>query len=59
MVLAAPTGRAAKRLAELTGHEAATIHRLLKLQPGGDPAFDATTRSTPTWSWSTRPRWST
>jgi exodeoxyribonuclease V alpha subunit len=42
IVLAAPTGRAAKRLAELTGHEAATIHRLLKLQPGGDPEFDAT-----------------
>ncbi len=42
VVLAAPTGRAAKRLAELTGHEAATIHRLLKLQPGGDPEFDAT-----------------
>ena len=41
IVLAAPTGRAAKRLAELTGHEAATIHRLLQLQPGGDPAFDA------------------
>jgi exodeoxyribonuclease V alpha subunit len=42
VVLAAPTGRAAKRLAELTGHEAATIHRLLKLQPGGDPEFDPT-----------------
>jgi exodeoxyribonuclease V alpha subunit len=41
IVLAAPTGRAAKRLSELTGHEAATIHRLLQLQPGGDPAFDA------------------
>jgi len=41
VVLAAPTGRAAKRLAELTGHEASTIHRLLKLQPGGDPEFDA------------------
>ncbi len=41
VILAAPTGRAAKRLAELTGHEAATIHRLLKLQPGGDPAYDA------------------
>jgi exodeoxyribonuclease V alpha subunit len=41
IVLAAPTGRAARRLAELTGHEAATIHRLLKLQPGGDPEFDA------------------
>jgi exodeoxyribonuclease V alpha subunit len=41
IILAAPTGRAAKRLAELTGHEAATIHRLLKLQPGGDASFDA------------------
>ena len=41
VVLAAPTGRAAKRLAELTGHEAATIHRLLQLRPGGDASFDA------------------
>lgn len=30
--LAAPTGRAAKRLSELTGREAATIHRLLEVQ---------------------------
>ncbi len=29
--LAAPTGRAAKRLAESTGHEASTIHRLLEV----------------------------
>ena len=41
IVLAAPTGRAAKRLAELAGHEAATIHRLLALRPGGEPSFDA------------------
>ena len=41
IILAAPTGRAAKRLAELTGHQAATIHRLLALRPGGDPSFDA------------------
>ncbi|MGO9194605.1 MAG: ATP-dependent RecD-like DNA helicase [Streptosporangiaceae bacterium] len=41
VVLAAPTGRAAKRLAELAGHEAATIHRLLQLRPGGEPSFDA------------------
>jgi exodeoxyribonuclease V alpha subunit len=41
VVLAAPPGRAAKRLAELTGHEAATIHRLLKLQPGGNPEYGA------------------
>jgi exodeoxyribonuclease V alpha subunit len=38
--LVAPTGRAAKRLAELTGHPAATVHRLLQLRPGGDPSFD-------------------
>ena len=30
VLLAAPTGRAAKRLAEVTGHEASTIHRLLE-----------------------------
>ncbi len=41
VILVAPTGRAAKRLAELTGHEAATIHRLLQLRPGGDASFDA------------------
>jgi exodeoxyribonuclease V alpha subunit len=40
VVLVAPTGRAAKRLAELTGSEAATVHRLLQLRPGGDPSFD-------------------
>ncbi|MGY1435870.1 SF1B family DNA helicase RecD2 [Streptomyces reniochalinae] len=40
VVLAAPTGRAAKRLAELTGAEASTVHRLLELKPGGDAAFD-------------------
>eukprot|EP00808_Paulinella_micropora_P032073 g49770.t1 len=33
--LASPTGRAAKRLREATGCEAATIHRLLGLQPLG------------------------
>jgi len=31
--LAAPTGRAAKRLAEATGREARTIHRLLEFKP--------------------------
>jgi exodeoxyribonuclease V alpha subunit len=31
--LAAPTGRAAKRLAEATGREAKTIHRLLEFKP--------------------------
>jgi exodeoxyribonuclease V alpha subunit len=40
ILLAAPTGRAAKRLSELAGLEAATLHRLLQLRPGGDAAFD-------------------
>jgi len=31
--LAAPTGRAAKRMSDATGHEAQTIHRLLKFNP--------------------------
>ena len=33
-VLAAPTGRAAKRLEETTGQSAKTIHRLLEFRPG-------------------------
>ena len=33
IVLAAPTGRAAKRLSEATGLEAKTIHRLLEVRP--------------------------
>jgi exodeoxyribonuclease V alpha subunit len=33
LILTAPTGRAAKRLAETTGCEAKTIHRLLEFQP--------------------------
>ena len=32
--LAAPTGRAAKRMNEATGHEAKTIHRLLEISGG-------------------------
>lgn len=40
-LLAAPTGRAAKRLSELTGMEAKTIHRLLEagFSADGRPAF--------------------
>lgn len=37
-VLAAPTGRSAKRLTEVTGEEASTIHRLL--EAGIDPHTD-------------------
>jgi exodeoxyribonuclease V alpha subunit len=33
VALAAPTGRAAKRLSESTGMEAKTIHRLLEVDP--------------------------
>lgn len=35
-LLAAPTGRAAKRITEATGEEARTIHRLLEVQPSED-----------------------
>ena len=34
LLLCAPTGRAAKRMAELSGREAKTIHRLLAYEPG-------------------------
>lgn len=34
ILLAAPTGRAAKRMTEATGHEAQTIHRLLEISGG-------------------------
>ena len=33
VLLAAPTGRAAKRMSEATGHEAKTVHRLLEFSP--------------------------
>ncbi len=45
VALAAPTGRAAKRLEELTGESASTVHRLLGAQPvretgpNGGPVF--------------------
>jgi len=34
--LGSPTGRAAQRLAESSGHTARTLHRLLKYEPGGN-----------------------
>lgn len=34
ILLAAPTGRAAKRMSEMTGYEAKTIHRMLELSGG-------------------------
>lgn len=36
ILLAAPTGRAAKRMCETSGHEAKTIHRLLEYSPSED-----------------------
>lgn len=39
LFLAAPTGRAAKRMKEATGMEAKTIHRLLEIN--GDPAAES------------------
>lgn len=39
VLLTAPTGRAAKRLAETTGREAKTIHRLLEFKPAEGMAF--------------------
>ena len=41
-MLCAPTGRAAKRMSELTGREAATIHRALGTSVGddGEPVFE-------------------
>ncbi|MGN0373613.1 MAG: AAA family ATPase [Enterocloster sp.] len=40
ILLAAPTGRAAKRMTEATGYEARTIHRMLELVPSGIPGND-------------------
>jgi exodeoxyribonuclease V alpha subunit len=39
VLVAAPTGRAAKRLSETTGLEARTIHRLLEFKPGPSGPF--------------------
>ena len=39
--LAAPTGRAAKRMTETTGYDASTIQRLLRLRPTSDDGYRA------------------
>ena len=41
VMIAAPTGRAAKRVSDLTGYDARTIHRLLEVQfdPAGNQKF--------------------
>lgn len=38
--LCAPSGKAALRMAEATGHETSTIHMLLKIRPGSDKPAD-------------------
>ena len=50
VAIAAPTGRAAKRISQLTGREAKTIHRLLEVRYGVDgdeegPVFDRNERN--------------
>lgn len=40
VMLAAPTGRAARVMSDVVGAPASTIHRLLQMQPGGRPAFN-------------------
>ena len=45
VVLCAPTGRAAKRMTETTGHEAKTIHRLLEY--GGEEGQFGRNQDTP------------
>jgi exodeoxyribonuclease V alpha subunit len=40
-LLAAPTGRAAKRMSEATGHPAGTLHRVLGVRPGGQALHGA------------------
>lgn len=42
VAIAAPTGRAAKRISQLTGHEAKTLHRLLEVKwdESDSPVFD-------------------
>lgn len=42
ILLAAPTGRAAKRMTEATGYEAKTIHRLLELGGPGETDYTNT-----------------
>ena len=40
VLLAAPTGRAAKRMTETTGYEASTIHRLLEISSGTEEEME-------------------
>ncbi|SKA75530.1 ATP-dependent DNA helicase, RecD/TraA family [Caloramator quimbayensis] len=44
VVLAAPTGRASKRITEATGYEAKTIHRLLEMEYTSEDSFPVFTK---------------
>ncbi len=39
VMITAPTGRAAKRISDITGYDAKTIHRLLDIEPSEDDRF--------------------
>ena len=60
IALCAPTGRAANRLADSTGLEAKTIHRLLETDPrtGAFRRAEEDRSTVNCWS-STKPPWST
>lgn len=45
IMLAAPTGRAAKRMSDVCEFEAKTIHRLLEITPGADEVGNAFSRN--------------
>lgn len=47
VLLAAPTGRAAKRMEQATGHRAQTLHRLLEIQPDSGSFRYGTTQPLP------------
>ena len=57
IVLAAPTGRAAKRLAELAGHERPPSTGCWPCAPAAIPPLTPTSPWTRTWWWWMRPRW--
>lgn len=40
VLICAPTGKAAKRIADITGYEAKTIHRLLDIEPSDGDKFN-------------------
>ena len=53
--LAAPTGKAARRMSEVTGYDAQTIHRLLGVRRPAHRTASRSSAATPTCRW--RPIW--